>query len=88
MATKNHVSLNGTASAAAQSTEINAKSISWIANDGAYDITFNFEEAVTTSGAFKLCAGDVIENWEQPVGTIYYISTSGDCSFRFVGEAR
>lgn len=87
MTVKNIVSLNGTASATAQSTEINAKSISWIANDGAYDITFNFEEAVTTSGAFKVCAGEVVDI-DTSVGTIYYIATSGDCAFRVFGIAR
>jgi hypothetical protein len=88
MATKNHVSLNGTASAAAQSTEINAKSISWISNNGAYDMLINFEETTTTSGAFKLQAGSVVNDIDIPVGTIYYSASGGDCSFSLFGIAR
>jgi len=88
MAVKNHVSLVETATGTVKSTEINAKSISWISNDGAADITFNFEETVTTSGAFKVPAGGIVDNIDTPVGTIYYISTGADVAFSLFGIAR
>jgi hypothetical protein len=88
MAVKNHVSLIAIASAAAQHSTINAKSIVWISNDGANDITFNFEEAVTTSGAWKLPAGATTPPINTPVGDIYYIATGGDTSFSLFGMSR
>lgn len=88
MATKNHVSLNGTASATAQSTELNAKCISYISNDGAYDMYVNFEETTTTSGSIKITAGAVINDINTPVGTIYYSCSGGDCAFSLLGIAR
>lgn len=88
MTVKNHVSLVSTATGTEKSTEINAKSISWISNDGAADITFNFEEGVTTSGAWKLPVGATFNDINTPVKTLYYISTGADVAFSLFGIAR
>lgn len=88
MTVKNHIGLVESATGTVKSSEINAKSISWISNNGAAPITFNFEETVTTSGAFQIAAGDVIDNINIPVGTIYYISTGSDVAFSLFGLAK
>lgn len=92
MSVKNHISLGATASGASQHTTINALSISYIANDGANDITFNFEDDITGTGStgsnFVIKAGDVAEDIDQSVGDLYYIATGGDTAFRVFGKAR
>ena len=91
MAVKNHVALIAIATSAtsANSTTINAKSISWIANhDATNAITFNFEEGTATSGAFKVGTGATVTDINIPVGTIYYDCTGASASFSLFGIAR
>ncbi len=88
MAVKNHIGLVESATGTVKSTEINAKSISWISNNGAAPISFNFEETIGTSGTFQIAAGDVINNLDISVNTIYYISTGADVAFSLFGIAR
>jgi hypothetical protein len=92
MSVKNHVSINPTSSGTVQSSTLNVQSISWISNDGANDITMNFEDSITGTGStgsnFVVKAGEVVEDLDQSVGTLYYISTGGDTAFRLFGKAR
>jgi hypothetical protein len=92
MSVKNHVSLNATASGTSQHSTINVQSIFHIANDGANNITFNFEDDITGTGStgsnFVINAGEVMEDIDQSVGDLYYIATGGDTAFRLFGKAR
>lgn len=88
MAVKNHIGLVESATGTVKSSDINAKSISWISNNGAAAITFNFEETVGTSGTFQIGAGDVINNINVPVSSIFYISTGADVAFSLFGLAK
>jgi hypothetical protein len=92
MGVKNHISYTKIASAASQHTQIDAKSINWIANDGGSDITFNFEDDVTGTGStgslFIVKAGDVLNDIDQPVTDLYYICTAADTTFRIFGKAK
>ena len=81
MAVKNHISLTTTVTAVAGSTTINAKSISWIANHSASEyLLFNFEEAIGTSGTFKVGTGATVTDLNIPVGTIYYICSGASAA--------
>ena len=90
MSVKNHISLTLTASGASQSSTLDAKSIVFISNDSANDITINFEDDVTGTGStgstILLKTGESIEDLEQPVGLLYYIATGGDSSFRILAK--
>ncbi len=87
MAVINHVGLKTDATGTEVSSTINARSISWISNNGANDITFNFDDHVTSTGAFLIPAGGIMSDININVDTIYYICTAGSTDFCLFGEA-
>ena len=88
MAVINHVSVRDDATGTAKSATINAKSISWITNEGANTITFNFDDLVTATGAFRLPAGATINDLDLSVSVLRYICTAGSTDFSLLGIAR
>jgi len=81
-----HVVVGANATSTEATSTVNVKEIKLISNDGAYDITFNFDAAYNATGAFVLKVGEKIESWKIPVGVLhYYAGTSS--AFRFIGTA-
>lgn len=79
-----HVGLVVTATDEESSAVVNTQEVKLLSNDGALDITFNFENNTSAANAFVLKAGEKITNWNIKVGRVYFIST-GDCAFRLIG---
>ena len=80
-----HVGKSLTADAPENNVVVDVKEIKLLSNDGANDITFNFENGVASDNAFVLKAGERIEEWNIPVRTIYYNAIGGVTAFRFIG---
>ncbi len=81
-----HVSVGTNATSTEGTSTVNVKDIKLISNDGSYDITFNFDAAYNTTGAFVLKTGETLENWKIPVGVLHYYASSSS-AFRFLGTA-
>lgn len=88
MARKNkHVVVAATATTVETDSAFSVHNLVFLANDGAVDITFNFDAATTASGAFVLKAGEILNGMNREITRLYYKTASSTAAFRALGLA-